>query len=241
MSLIKTFRNYLPGLWKRQQYFEHVDDTELEREIQVVHLFIDRQRAALDIGVHLGMYARHFAKFASSVIGFEANPESATFARRALQGIAAIEWVALSSQPGQGVLRVPLLGINDSEPMLGTISDANRLQGRLCREISVPMRCLDEFDLPPVGFIKIDVEGHEEAVLKGGERLLERDRPAYMIEIEERHNPGSVARVIEYFEQKNYVALFFDGMLVKGIHQMTRVNWVPSSNIYLNNFFFIPA
>jgi FkbM family methyltransferase len=242
MSLFESLtRNYLPSLWQLQKYRNYLEGRAGEREIEIVHLFIDRQRAALDIGVHLGMYARHFSKFAKSVIGFEANPDLAAFSRRALHGIATIEWVALSSQSGQSVLRVPLLGKNDTEPMLGTISDANQLNGRKCREFLVPTRGLDEFDLPPIGFIKIDVEGHEEQVLKGGERLLERDRPAYMIEIEERHNPGSVARLIQYFEQKHYAGLFFDGNLLMGIHQMTRVNCMPSTNMYLNNFFFIPA
>ena len=35
----------------------------------------------------------------------------------------------------------------------------------------VPKKRLDDFDLPPVGFIKIDVEGHEESVLHGAEGL----------------------------------------------------------------------
>ncbi len=43
---------------------------------------------------------------------------------------------------------------------LGTISDANRLEGHEFTEVIVPKKRLDDFDLPPIGFIKIDVEGH---------------------------------------------------------------------------------
>jgi FkbM family methyltransferase len=239
--LLRPIQRRLLGLQHKRRYREHLVGPDAEREMRIVHLFIDRQRSALDVGVHLGMYTRHFARFARSVIGFEANPESANLARQALQGIATIEWVALSSESGYGTLRVPLLGVDGTEPALGTLSEANKLQGRSHREVQVPIRRMDDFELPPVGFVKIDVEGHEEAVLKGGERLLERDRPSYMIEVEERHNPGSVMRVIQFFEQRKYIALFFDGTLLKGVHQMTRLNWMPSSDTYLNNFFFVPA
>src|SRR5262249_42688339 len=240
LSPTQLMRRHLPRLSHRLDYLRYLRGGESEREFQIIDLFIDRQRSALDVGVHLGMYTRHFAKYAKSVIGFEANPDSANRARRALRGVATVEWIALSSQSGEGVLRVPLLEANHTEPAVGTLEPANRLEHRPCREIRVPMRRLDELELPPVGFVKIDVEGHEEAVLKGGERLLERDRPTYMVEIEERHNPGSVRRVIQYFEQRNYIALFFDGALIRGIHQMARLNWMPFSNTYLNNFFFIP-
>jgi hypothetical protein len=38
-----------------------------------------------------------------------------------------------------------------------------------------------------VGFINIDVEGHEFAVLKGGEGVIARERPVLLIELEYRH------------------------------------------------------
>ena len=83
----------------------------------------------MDIGVHLGFYSRHFAKYANSVIGFETNPDSAIFAKRSLAGLATIEWVALSSEAGTGRLRVPLEGANGGEAALGTLSHTNRLGG----------------------------------------------------------------------------------------------------------------
>ena len=38
-----------------------------------------------------------------------------------------------------------------------------------------------------VAFIKCDVEGHEDAVMRGARRLLARDRPPVLVEIEQRH------------------------------------------------------
>jgi FkbM family methyltransferase len=39
-----------------------------------------------------------------------------------------------------------------------------------------------------VGFIKIDVEGHELAVINGATTLLTTQRPLLLIEIEARHH-----------------------------------------------------
>ena len=44
----------------------------------------------------------------------------------------------------------------------------------------------------PVGFIKVDVEGHEEEVIDGGFRVIARDHPVLLIEIEERHRHGAL-------------------------------------------------
>jgi FkbM family methyltransferase len=123
---------------------------------------IDPGRAALDIGVHIGIYARHFAKYAKCVIGFEANPNSAAFAKRSLSGLATIEWVALSSEAGSGLLRIPIEETNGTDLVaFGTISHINKLNGLRFREVVVPARALDDFNLPAVGFVKIDVKGHE--------------------------------------------------------------------------------
>jgi len=100
---------------------------------------------------------------------------------------------------------------------------------------------LDDFDLPAVGFVKIDVEGHEEAVLKGGEKLLARDRPVYMIEIEERHNPGALSRIVQYFNGQEYDAMFYDGIRMRTIEEFIQQrHQTTGSRVYVNNFFFYP-
>jgi FkbM family methyltransferase len=57
----------------------------------------------------------------------------------------------------------------------------------------VSVRRLDDIDLGGgVGFLKIDVEGHEEAVLAGASRTLKQSMPAVLVEVEERHHTGAV-------------------------------------------------
>jgi FkbM family methyltransferase len=236
----KLMREAAPSLWQRLKYLQYLSARSSEREIHIVHKYIDPKRAAVDIGVHLGFYSRHFAKYASSVIGFEANPDSATFAKRSLAGLATIEWVALSSEAGTGQLRIPV-GTSGGEAALGTLSHTNQLDGRRFLEVSVPVRTLDEFDLPPVGFAKIDVEGHEEAVLQGGQKLLARDHPVYMIEIEDRYNPGALPRILHYFNNVGYDGMFYDGILMKSIEEFDQKKYqTEPGKDFINNFFFFP-
>ena len=246
MPLVKVIsrlcRQTTPALWQQLKYRQYLLDPSAEREIHIVHRYINPDRAALDIGVHLGVYARHFTKYTKCVLGFEANPNSAAFARRSLSGLATIEWVALSSEAGTGLLRIPTVEANRADLVaLGTLSRTNRLGGLRFQEVVVPVRTLDDFDLPAVGFVKIDVEGHEEAVLKGGEKLLARDRPVYMIEIEERHNPGALPRIVRYFDEREYDTSFYDGTKTRPIKEFKQQqHQVMGGRIYINNFFFCP-
>ena len=61
----------------------------------------------------------------------------------------------------------------------------------------MPVKRLDDQHLDNVGLIKIDVEGHELAVLHGAADTLTRNRPAVVVEAEERHHPNAVAEITE--------------------------------------------
>jgi FkbM family methyltransferase len=230
-----------PRLWHLLVYKRFVRSPNAEREIEIIDRFIDPDRAALDIGVDLGIYTRHFAKFSSSVIAFEANPDVAKAATRFLGHSATIHWAALSSSSGVGQLRVPLQG-GKPTTALGTVSTANSLGNASFSTIEVPLRQLDDFALPSVGFIKIDVEGHEEDVLLGAKALIARDRPSLMIEVEERHNSGSVERVRLFFQSRAYCGFFFDGSALRSIEMFDPdLHQCPGRSPYINNFFFCPT
>jgi FkbM family methyltransferase len=239
-KLSACLRSISPALWQYLKYKQYMLSKDSEREIHFVDRYISADRAALDIGVHLGFYTRHFTRFAKSVIGFEANPASAKFAQTVFGKSVRIEWSAISSDQGSATLRIPVT--MGDVAALGTISEANPLGGHQFTEVVVPKKRLDDFDLPPVGFIKIDVEGHEESVLSGAEALIERDRPNLMIEIEERHNPGAIARTAAWFESRGYKGQYFDGAEMRSIDgfRHAELQSGKAGQPYINNFFFVP-
>lgn len=73
---------------------------------------------------------------------------------------------------------------------------------------------LDDLDLAGhsnLTLIKCDVEGHEDAVLRGAETTVRANRPALMVEIEERHRNRPVTEAFELLASWDY-----DGYVVSG-------------------------
>ncbi len=76
------------------------------------------------------------------------------------------------------------------------------LQRGASRGTPVEVRPLDDLTLErPVDLLKIDVEGMEEAVLRGSERILERDRPVLYLENDRLEKSASL---IEWLLQHEY-------------------------------------
>jgi hypothetical protein len=131
--------------------------------------------------------------------------------------------------------------------MSATIAESNSSaaeSGRVIETVAAPMKSLDSFNLTNVGFVKIDVEGHEEAVLKGGLKTLKRDMPNMMIEIEERHAPGSLDRVSALLRSIGYSGFYLDRKQLLPIAQFDlrrdQVRQNGKVGKYINNFLYLP-
>jgi hypothetical protein len=72
----------------------------------------------------------------------------------------------------------------------------------------VPALRLDDYALDRVGFIKIDVEGHELAVLKGAEATIRGSMPSLLVEIEERHSLCGIQNVTAFLTGLRYEGFF---------------------------------
>jgi len=91
-----------------------------------------------------------------------------------------------------------------------------------------------------VGFIKIDVEGYEEFVIRGAMALLQRDRPNLMIEIEERHNGGGYNRIGNLLGSLGYEAFYLKNDNLTRLRADANIRPLQSgSDPYVNNFFFL--
>lgn len=159
---------------------------------------------AIDVGANLGTYAYELGRITGNVVAFEPNPTLAAFVDGLrLPGVRQVNQVALAEAPGTAVLSVPPFDTGYQAASLAPIdhpSDDER--------ITVQVQTLDAQGLVAVRFIKIDVEGFEEAVLDGAVRLIERDRPTLLVEIEERHNAGGIERVSERLAELGYSGSF---------------------------------
>ena len=214
-----------------------------EPELRLLPALCSKEAVALDIGANEGFFAHHLLPNAKRVVAFEPLPEMLVRLRARYTGKMEIVGVILSDEEGQGQLRYPAGGY-----MTATIADTNfgaRETGRVIKTAMAPMRTLDSFNLTNIGFIKIDVEGHEEAVLRGGSKTLEREMPNLMVEIEERHAPGSIHGVAALLGDIGYLGYFLKGAELISIAQFDPyrdqvVMPIGNGSHYINNFLFFP-
>jgi FkbM family methyltransferase len=119
--------------------------------------------------------------------------------------------VGASDEDGSGTLVTP---IHDGTAHRGLSSLQSGLRGDAA-SVEVPLRRIDDLVGPgaSVAFVKIDVEGHELAVLAGARRTLE-SRPTMLIEIEQRHHEKPIASVFAELHELGYDgwALFEHGL-----------------------------
>jgi FkbM family methyltransferase len=181
--------------------------------VRLIHSLADRSRLAVDVGAHLGDYTFFMRRYSSGCVAFECNPVLVGRLRRRFGQSVEIRSEAVSDREGTAELRIP-----QSDNGLGraTIETRNALgEFSLVDSVTVRTVSLDEAIGRPVGLIKVDVEGHEMAVLQGAARILADDRPNLLLEVEERHVPGCVAEVFDFLGDLGYCGAFLrDGGLV---------------------------
>jgi hypothetical protein len=88
------------------------------------------------------------------------------------------------------------------------------------------------------------VERQEDAVLRGAEKLLKKDQPILMVEIEERHKFSSIKNVSEYLTGLGYGGYFLQNnslasMNKFNVYEHQDNNKVNIKGEYINNFIFI--
>jgi FkbM family methyltransferase len=216
-----------------------------EKEIGLLPLLCNDAKIAIDVGGNLGLYAHHFQKLCKGVVVFEPIPALQSHLRQQYPDIR-IESVALSDAPGRALLRMPTGNYS-----WATIAAANDLAladpaGGLT-SLDVAVRTLDSYAFDNVGILKVDVEGHEEAVLRGATALLSREMPNIVVEVEERHNPGSVRRVSDFLAGLGYHGFFLHDCALAPIaefrierdQQVQNVGTAGKTGRYINNFIFV--
>ena len=114
----------------------------------------------------------------------------------------------------------------------------------------MPVRRLDDLldgERRSVSFIKIDVEGHEVAVLEGARHTIATHKPNLLIEIEGRFLDGPVQDVIDRVLALGYRGEFLDAFgqrrpvsrFDEAVHQDRAID--PLDPRYICNFLFTPT
>ena len=143
------------------------------KKLRAALLHVKQFRAAIDVGAHCGLWSMHLVKRFGKINAFE--PVAAhreCFALNVQAANATLHGCALGDKNGMVSIHTAATSSGDS-----WVDGAG----------DIPIRRLDDFELQDVDFIKIDTEGHELFVLRGGEETIRRCKPCLIVEQKPGH------------------------------------------------------
>jgi FkbM family methyltransferase len=239
---------WLPSLYVRSQLMRRPE--EFEPELAWLDKFVPTNCACIDVGAHFGLYTRRFAQIAPSVHAFEPVAEMAELLRRTSSSNVFVHQFAVSDHNGQAFLSIPIRK-NRMDYALASIKPIGDTGSTVAVRREVSLVRLDSIFDGPVGFVKVDVEGHELSVLEGSTAIIARSRPGFLVEAEERHRTGATRSVFEFFTRRGYSGFFilddtlksisdFDPRLLQDPSAITTTG-ARRTRPYVNNFFFLSS
>jgi FkbM family methyltransferase len=176
----RSFAMYTASIVNINRTFDDYDN----QTIQVMQRILKQDSNCVDVGCHVGALLKHMIKFSPSGLhyAFEPLPDYFDYLCERFGDVSSIKLsrLALSDSPGrrsfQFVASNPAYSgflrrryDRPHETVIPTEVDTAKLDDVVPQNISID-------------FIKIDVEGAELEVLRGGLRLLKRDRPFIVFE-----------------------------------------------------------
>jgi FkbM family methyltransferase len=149
-------------------------------------------RCAVDGGAHVGLWSHALALEFDKVVAVEPIFELAECLRenvRAMPNGARVQVVrkALSDTRGQ---LVDIVG-SSRKSVAWRIAEATETVSDKLERRQVETIRIDDLGLTACDLIKLDVEGHEFAALRGAEQTLRMHRPVVILE--EKHDPQTLA------------------------------------------------
>ncbi|HYI37012.1 MAG TPA: FkbM family methyltransferase [Thermoleophilaceae bacterium] len=171
----------------RLLYLDTYERLALKHTLAVV----ERGDVVVDVGANIGLYSLASAARGATVRSFEPVPPTADRFERNLAlnpdftGRVRLTRAAVSDAPGELTLHAESFESYSGHASAYTIAPEG------ADSVTVPTVTLDDelADVEgPVKLMKIDVEGHEPAVLRGAGASFERLRPEYLlVEAEDDH------------------------------------------------------
>ncbi len=197
-------------------------------------------RICVDVGANKGSYSRLILdRTQATVYAFEPMPKS--FSQLAeLKEVFGDRLIAINKGVGEESGKLDIW-FGDETSAHASFSDEvkkiERLGAKNTRNLRVDVVTLDDYaHIGPVDLIKIDVEGYESEVIKGGAAFFQQTRPKF-VQIEYNHHQLFRSKTLFWFSEQ------FPGY---GVYQLIPTGLfrvdpkLPENNIFhLSNFVFV--
>lgn len=203
--------------------FKALSKQHHKKLIPILRTVITPRSIVMDVGGHAGQMTKLFAGLAHKGQVYTFEPGSYAFSilskTKALKCLSNVTLInqGLSSVPGEVVLQVPLKRSGSMGFGISHIVENDESASSPSFRETITVTTLDAFvksqNLERLDFIKIDVEGHELEVLKGGLETFKNLKPSLMIEVNggnfERAGYG-VDTLFEMMASLGYEASYID-------------------------------
>lgn len=143
----------------------------------------------LDVGAHVGFWLKDLCKNFKKVYAFEPISD----VRECLEkNIQQDNYILFPYALGNENKKVKVNYIPEETGNTYISKDGNR---------EIELKRLDDLELPKIDYIKIDAEGFEVEVIKGGIQLVKRDKPFIHVEVKGKvlQKQGLISTDIENF------------------------------------------
>ncbi|HPF63704.1 FkbM family methyltransferase [Lentimicrobium sp.] len=251
-QLIKVF----PSAYKKRHYrfLENLNWNNIpaeEGELLLMPYFLNDNTLFFDIGANTGIYTSFAQKFipGESVYAFEPIPELYTRLKYLFRK-SNIYKMAFSNEISEKQFKIPSICGKEFKSR-GTLNVSYKENDETkSRVIDVSTDTIDSFvkkkNISKIGFVKIDVEGHELQVIEGGIETLKEQKPVLQIEIEQRHYQRNISEIIDFIKDAGYFCYYLDpkAWILKKL-EVDPVSLQKEDHFktaqYIHNFIFLPV
>jgi FkbM family methyltransferase len=179
------------------------EDQQISILEQFVFPKITNRCICLDIGANIGNHSVQFSKYFKKVFSFEPNPMT-------------FDVLNLNAKWNQKIQPIPLGASNKSFTAIAKVPSGNLGAAEIIQDQSneisntVEFECVrvdeyleDEIFLE-IGFIKIDVEGHEYEALEGCQKIITTSHPVIAFELLRKDYKKSGQKIFEFLQKNEY-------------------------------------
>lgn len=245
-KLLRTAQTYLPAL-SEFKYWLQLNKRQIlrqpfDRNFEVLrHLSVPSGKCIIDIGANRGQSIHAIRLFQPEVPihAFEPHPTTFNALKRYTSSIAnlSLHNCGLGLENGAFLIYTPSYNgyVFDGLTSIKRDEAANWLNPRRIYGFSkaklkileqeVTLSRLDAFELSPA-FIKIDVQGAEREVLKGGIETLREHKPILMLEDPEHDDLSDILRPLGYVRH-----VYVDGRLIPSEAKRSNVFHLHEANV----------
>ena len=185
------------------------------RELYAVEKFFSSmqldKKICIDAGANIGNHSLFFSRIFERVFSFEPNKE--------VFKLLEINAASVSN------VKPFNLGLSDKKETLKAFIDKGNLSsGKIVEDLDsndiFQVEKLDNFksenNLAKISYLKIDIEGHEEAALRGAKEILISDSPVVSLEMEMTRNLENCLSSIQILQDCGYSKAYILGHSFSG-------------------------